>query len=79
MDQSDLLRVSGYGWWPDGLGRIAGYRAALSAIRYENAEQVYTKWPIRMETIDFLGTCSQSQDSDQGAEYAVKMNYYISY
>ena len=53
------MRVLGYDWQPQSLGRIAGYRAALSAIRTENAEWVR---PVRAIPIQFERSSSKESN-----------------
>jgi hypothetical protein len=53
------MRILGYGWRPQSLGRIAGYRAALSAIRTENAEWVPPFRAIPIGTGKIMGTHSK--------------------
>ena len=53
------MRVLGYDWQPQSLGRLAGYRAALSAIRTENAEWVSRFRAIPIGTGEIMGTHSK--------------------
>ena len=59
MDQSHPIRVLGYGWQHQSLGRVAGYRAALSAIRTENAEWVSRFRAIPIGIGEIMGTHSK--------------------
>ena len=53
------MRVLGYDWQPQSLGRLAGYRAALSAIRTENAEWVSRFRAIPIGIGEIMGSHSK--------------------